>query len=239
MKDFELKPAADHGLSFGERLRSPKRESGLLQTAGHWLWAFASRAYLHLWHRLEVHGREFLPQGPPFVMVANHASHLDALVLAAPLPLAIRHRVFPLAAGDVFFEGALVSSFAASFLNAIPLWRKRTTPKAFKELRQRLVDEPCAYILFPEGARSRDGNYMRFKPGVGMLLAGTSVPLVPCHLSGCFEACPAGAVIPRPRKITLRVGAPLQFDDVPNERQGWEKIVAQVGARIRKLGGES
>jgi 1-acyl-sn-glycerol-3-phosphate acyltransferase len=234
--EFELKPAADHGLSLGERLRSPRRESGLFETVGHVLWGLATRAYLRIWHRLEVHGRAHLPAEPPFVMVGNHASHLDALVLAAPLPLRLRDRVFPLAAGDVFFESAARSVLAAGLINAIPLWRRKSTPRALQELRQRLLSEPCGYILFPEGARSRDGNYLRFKPGVGMLVAGTSVPLIPCHLRGCFEAMPPNVRLPRPHKITLRIGAPLRFPDVPNERSGWETIIRQVETSIRRLG---
>src|SRR5262245_32367789 len=148
MRDFELKPAADIGLSPAERLRSPQREGGLIETAGHLFWGFATHAYLRLWHRLEVHGRENLPASPPFVLVAKHTSHLDALVLAAPLPLRIRDRVFPLAAGDVFFESAILSAFAAGFLNAIPLWRRKRTPRAMQDLRRRLLEEPCGYIIF-------------------------------------------------------------------------------------------
>jgi len=236
MRDFDLKPAADIGLTPGQRLQSPKRESGLLQTIGHGLFALTVRTYLHLWHRLEVHGRENLPGEPPFVIVANHASHLDALVVGAPVPLALRDRVFPLAAGDVFFESAAVSVFAAGFINALPLWRRRSTPRALQELRQRLLDEPCAYILFPEGGRTRDGSYLRFKPGVGMLVAGTDAPIIPCHLSGTFEACPAGIILPRPHKIVLRVGEPLRFPSVPNTRDGWQTVITQVEAAIRKLG---
>jgi 1-acyl-sn-glycerol-3-phosphate acyltransferase len=236
MRDFDLKPAADLGLTPGQRLLSPKRESGLLQTIGHWLFALAVRVYLRVWHRFEVRGCENLPGEPPFVIVANHASHLDALVVGAPVPLALRDRVFPLAAGDVFFDKAVVSVFAAGFINALPLWRRRSTPRALQELRQRLLDEPCAYILFPEGGRTRDGNYLRFKPGIGMLVAGTDVPVVPCHLKGTFEACPAGTFIPRPRKIVLRIGAPLRFPNVANDREGWDAVITHAEAAIRELG---
>ena len=236
VQDFDLRPAADIGLTALERWRSPKRESGLVQTAGHLLFAFATGAFLRIWNRLEIHGRENLPKEPPFIMVANHASHLDALVLAAPLPYAIRDRVFPLAAGDIFFQSAVESALAAGFINAIPLWRKKSTPKALQELRERLVSEPCVFLLFPEGARTRDGNYLRFKPGVGMLVAGSDVPIVPCHLRGTFEACPAGRIFPTPHKITINIGQPLRFPDVPNDREGWDIIIGQVEKKIRKLG---
>ncbi len=236
MQDFDLKPAADLGLTLAQRWRSPKRESGLVQSAGHFLFAFATRTFLRLWNRLEIHGQKNVPREPPFIVVGNHASHLDALVLAAPLPYGIRDRVFPLAAGDIFFQSAVVSALAAGFINAIPLWRKQSTPKALQELRQRLVNEPCVYLLFPEGARTRDGNYLRFKPGVGMLVAGSTVPVVPCHLRGTFEACPAGRFFPLPRKIAITIGQPLRFPDVANNREGWDIIIGQVEKKIRELG---
>ena len=235
MGKWEYEPARDLGLNTAERWQSLHRESDLFETGCHMAWACGVRLYLRLWHRFEVEGRANLPAAPPFVMVGNHASHLDALLLAAPLPLGIRDRVFALAAGDVFFEKKVRAAFATTFINALPLWRRRSTGKALAELRQRLVEEPCAFIIFPEGARSRDGRMLKFKPGAGMILAGTDVPVIPCHLRGAFEACPAGTNVPRPRKIQMRVGEALRFADVPNERDGWERIAADLQDAVQRL----
>ena len=120
-------------------------------------------------------------------MIANHASHLDAVLLASVLPCRLCDRVFPVAAGDVFFNTPGMSLFAANLLNALPMWRKNCGSHALKDLRKRLVDEPCGLILFPEGARSRDGSLLPFKVGLGMLIAGTSVPVIPCYLDGAFR----------------------------------------------------
>ena len=60
------------------------------------------------------------------VLLANHASHLDALILAAPLPLGIRDHVFSLAAGDVFFEKALTAAFATT----MSTWPKSFTARS-------------------------------------------------------------------------------------------------------------
>src|SRR5260370_23374274 len=192
-------------------------------------WAFI-RTYLALWHRLRIVDRRHLPDRLPFVLVANHASHLDALVLASPLPWWLRDRIFPIAAGDVFFEVPAVAAFAALAVNALPMWRKNCGPQAMRELRQRLTEEPCAYILFPEGGRSRDGKMRPFKSGLGMLVAGTEVPGVPCHLRGCFAALQAGSKLPRPRPIELRVGPPLTFCSISNQRAGWEHMSASFRA---------
>ena len=239
MDDFDLRPARDLGLAPLERLRSVRRESGPFLTACHYLWGATARTYFNVWHRLRVHGRDRLPVEPPFVLCANHSSHLDALVLAAPLRLALRDRVYALAAGDVFFESAVPTAFAAGFINALPMWRNRRVARALQELRDRLVGDPSGFILFPEGARSRTGDYLPFKSGIGMLVAGTGVPVIPCHLSGTSEALPAGRKIPRPRRITMRVGEPVRFADVPNGKAGWTQVAAVVEERVRALGREA
>ena len=239
MHEWKLQPAKDLGLPFAKRLRSLQRESSLLETGGHLVWWSFVRGYLGLYHRLRILGRERLPAKPPFILAANHASHLDALVLAAPLPMRLRDRIFPIAAGDVFFETPVMSAFAAGLLNALPMWRKHCGPHALQELRERLVTEPCAYILFPEGGRTRDGKTMPFKPGIGMLVAETGVPVIPCHLHGTFEALPPNTKWPRFRPITLRIGEPLVFSSVANQRSGWQAIAADIGAAIQRLAPES
>jgi 1-acyl-sn-glycerol-3-phosphate acyltransferase len=235
MKQWEYKPARDLGSHGGKRFRDPRRESGLLATAGHLCWWGLVRAYLRFYHRLEIVGRERLPAAPPFVLISNHASHLDALVLAAPLPTAHRDQIFPIAAGDTFFETPLLTAFAALLLNALPMWRRRCGRHAMEELRRRLVEEPCAYILFPEGTRSRTGEAASFKSGLGMLVTGTRVPIVPCRLEGTFEALPPGRKFPRPRKIRLLIGEPLVFESAENGREGWERVAKECEDAFLRL----
>jgi 1-acyl-sn-glycerol-3-phosphate acyltransferase len=236
MQDFDIRPAKDIGLRTWDRLSSVRRESGPVTSALHTAWAVAGRAYFALWHRLQVIGRERLPAEPPFVICSNHSSHLDALALASPLRFDVRSRVFALAAGDVFFESAFAIAFAAGFINALPVWRKKRTPHALRELRDKLLGTPCGFILFPEGGRSRDGDMLPFKSGMGMLVAGTPVPVIPCHITGSSEAMPAGVRFPRPKRITIRVGEPLTFSDVSNDKIGWERIVRVVEDRVKRLG---
>lgn len=232
MEKWKMQPARDLGLPAGKRLRSLQRESGLVSTVFHLAWWTFVRSYMAVWHRLTIHGRENIPAEPPFILVANHSSHLDALVLASPLPWRLRDHIFPIAAGDVFFETPLVASFAAGMLNALPMWRKKCGPHDLQALRQRLVDDACAYVLFPEGKRSRDGKMAPFKAGLGVLVAGTPVPVIPCYLEGCYEALHADTKWPRPRHITVHIGKPLVFSDIPNDREGWLHIAAATEAEV-------
>jgi 1-acyl-sn-glycerol-3-phosphate acyltransferase len=235
VENWQLKPAHDLGLSAAERFKGLRRESGLIATGLHLAWWSLVRGYMRIWHRLTVRGREHIPASPPFILVANHTSHLDVLVLGSALPWWLSDRVFPVAAGDVFFTSPLRSALSATILNALPMWRKKCGPHALHDLRSRLLEDPCAYILFPEGCRSRDGAMLPFKPGLGMLVAETAVPIVPCYLDGCFEALRPETIWPRRRRISLHIGESVSFANVRSNRSGWEYIAHETETRVRSL----
>lgn len=92
-----------------------------------------------------------------------------------------------------------------------------------------------AYSLYLEGTRSRTGEMTRFRPGLGALVAETTVPVNPCYLSGCFGALCPEYKRPRMSPITVRVGKPLTFEAVKNDREGWIQIAAETEAAVREL----
>jgi 1-acyl-sn-glycerol-3-phosphate acyltransferase len=208
MMEWKLRPARDLGLAPGDRLRSLSRERGLVGMAANAVWRRALRLYLRLFHRLEVEGLDNLPP-PPFVLIANHSSHLDALVLAGSLRGEAARAAHALAAGEVFFGSGAGAAFAAYAINALPIWRGRTRRGDLQTLRERLVEDRLVYILFPEGTRSRTGEMGPFQPGLATLVAGTSVPVVPCWIEGAHAAWPPQRRWPRPGRLGLRIGAPL------------------------------
>jgi 1-acyl-sn-glycerol-3-phosphate acyltransferase len=232
--DWQFKTARDHALTPRERLASLKREGGLASLACHWLWRQVIRFYLRAFHRLSVTGLDNLPE-PPFVMVANHASHLDILALATVLPARYLERVHPIAADDAFFSSFASSVFAAFAVNAFPLKRKAARPKDLALLRARLVEDRLIYILFPEGTRSRDGQMAPFKAGIGALLAASEVPVVPCFLAGAFAALPAHRRLPLPRPLRLSLGKPLSFAQSANDRAGWFAVAQTCESEVRRL----
>jgi len=238
MEPWNLEPAHDTGLTPSERFRSVRRESGLLESLAHHASFSLIRSYFAIAHRLTIVGRDRLPMHGPFVLAANHCSHLDALALGAALTPRHRERAFPIAAGDVFFQTKVTSTFAAIVLNALPMWRKNCGKHALADLRLKLQEERAIFIIFPEGGRSRNGSMMPFKHGLGMLVAETAVPVVPCGLVGTFEALPAERNIPRPVAIKLTIGDPVQFASTSNDRAGWSQIAASVETQIRDLVGQ-
>ncbi len=239
MEPWKLEPARDTGLTPAERFRSVRRESGLLESLAHHVCFSLIRSYFAIAHRLTIIGCEKLPAHGPFVLAANHCSHLDALALGAALTPRHRERAFPIAAGDVFFQTKVTSTFSAIMLNALPMWRKNCGPHALAELRRKLQEEKAIFIIFPEGGRSRSGAMMPFKHGLGMLVAETNVPVVPCGLVGAFEALPPQRNFPRPVAIKLMIGDALEFASTSNDRPGWSQIAANLESRVRDLVGQS
>ena len=99
--------------------------------------------------------------------------------------------------------------------------------------------EPAIYILFPEGTRTRDGKMGKFKPGLGRIVAASSVPVVPCYLDGAFRALPPSGRFPAPARLTLRVGEPLVFSGMPDDRRGWTEITGRLEAAVTELASQA
>ena len=234
MSEWRFRPARDHGLTPAERMRSAAREPGLGGVALAAAWRGLVRLYLRLFHRLEVTGREHLPR-PPFVVVGNHSSHLDALTVAAALPPALARRAFAMAAGDTFFNSLFASAFAAYAVNALPVWRGSTTEADIAAWRARLEEDRAVLILFPEGTRSRTGVMGRFRPGIGALVAGRDLLVVPCFLHGAHAAWPPGRRWPRPGKLRLRFGPAVRFADAAADRAGTLAVAAACETAVRAL----
>ena len=213
MEAWHYEPTPDFDKAPIERLKNFPRHPDLLVYAARGLVNLVIRGLLRVWHRYEVVGRENLPREGSFVMVANHSSHLDAPAMLCALPLGKIHRAFPAAARDYFFTNLSKLVFSAIVVNAMPFDRKDNPQQSLALCRQLLESPGHVLILFPEGTRTLDGTIGRFKPGVGFITAGTTIPIVPCHLAGAFKAWPKGKLIPRPRKLKLVIGTPVTFPD--------------------------
>ena len=235
MNGWEFHPARDHDLHGIELHRILQREGGLAESVTRLLWWCGLRIALPLWHRLQVTSRQNLPAEPPFVLIANHTSHLDALVLASLLPAGWRDDVFPVAARDAFFEDRTTAAFADWFLNALAIRRCSARAHDLEEMRNRLTSGRAVFIVFPEGTRSRTGRIQPFHGGIGRLVAQTDVPVVPCHLDGCFRALGPGRRFVRPVKITLKIGLPIRFTAVPDDRAGWDAIAQRLREAVEEL----
>jgi 1-acyl-sn-glycerol-3-phosphate acyltransferase len=235
MVPWHYDPPVDLEQPLMERLRRFPREPDMLVFGLRWSAAAVVRAWLRLYHRLTVVGRENLPLGRSFVMVANHASHLDTLCMLSAVPMTRLHRAFPAAARDYFFVNRLRTVMAAVVANALPFDRG-LDPRDSLDVCTHLLDNPGnILIVFPEGTRSANGTLHDFKPGIGLLLAGRDVPVVPCYLDGAAAAWPKGAWLPRPRAVRLTIGTPHTYAHLPPTKESAKRICRDLHDSVLSL----
>jgi 1-acyl-sn-glycerol-3-phosphate acyltransferase len=235
MKRWRYTPAADLGQPMSERLRQFPREPDMFVYALRSLVSLVIRAALRVYNRFDVIGAEHLPRNRSFVLVANHSSHLDAVCLLAALPFRQLHRAFPAAAADYFFQSVPRTWIASIVVNALPFARSAQVRQSMNICAGLLAMPGNVLIIFPEGTRSRDGALQEFKSGIGALVAGCDVEVLPCYLHGAFEAWPKGRRLPRPRKVQLVIGAPRNFAARGNDKAAISAIATELRAAVEQL----
>jgi 1-acyl-sn-glycerol-3-phosphate acyltransferase len=169
------------------------------------------RALLRLYTRFEIVGHENIRTNRSFVMVANHSSHLDAVCLLAALPIRKLGRAFSAAAEDYFFRNLSRRWIASVVVNALPFSRHHHVRESLEVCRDLLGDPGTILVVFPEGTRSTNGEIHEFRPGIGALVAGRDISVIPCYLEGTARVWPKGNYLFRPHKVRLIIGEPRQY----------------------------
>lgn len=233
--DWKYDTARDSGLSLVDRLKMCPREPDPPIYAARTAAAVAIRAALRIYNRFDIAGREHLPANGSFVLVANHASHLDTVALLSALPLRSLHRSYPIAARDYFGANDVRLALTAIIANVM-LFDRNSKGMADLELCQQMLDERgTVLVMFPEGTRSLDGRVGRFRRGIGRLLAGAHYPVLPCYLDGTFRAWPKGSLIPRPARVRLAIGEPRTYERVERTDAGALHICADLRGAVLDL----
>jgi len=182
--------------------------------------------------KIQIHGRELLDNvEEPFIVIANHSSHLDASLVLGALPRRLSKHVATGAAADYFFDKRLKGMTTSLFFNAYPVERKGA--RTHKGLTGRLLDAGIPLLIFPEGTRSRTGAMGQFKPGVAGLSISRGVPCIPMALVGAFAAWPYNRSVPPTNHphIHVVIGHPLTAlpgETVEDFSQRMQRDVAEL-----------
>ncbi|MGA0611375.1 MFS transporter [Caldimonas sp. KR1-144] len=173
-----------------------------------YLLRFLALIVSRLMYRFRVAGDEHIPTEGPALLVCNHVSFVDPILLMAASPRPIRfvmdHRIFATPVLGWIFRLAKAIPIAPQSEDA------QTYERAFAEAR-RALDEGELLLVFPEGAITRDGALQPFKGGVMKILETHPVPVVPLALTnlwGSFFSRAGGAAMTQPfrRGLWSRVG---------------------------------
>jgi 1-acyl-sn-glycerol-3-phosphate acyltransferase len=138
---------------------------------------------MHTIYRLEKSGLENIPESGPAVLVCNHVSYVDALVIAAACPRPVRFVI------DQQIFRIPVLSFIFRTGRAIPIAPAREDPEALARAYDQIakaLEQGDVIGIFPEGKITHDGQLSAFKPGVKKIVDRTPVPVVPLALQGLW-----------------------------------------------------
>ena len=167
--------------------------------------------FLRLMFRPKVVGVENIPKKGPVILASNHLAVIDSFIL----PLVLKRSVVFIGKSEYFTGKGLKGKFIAKFMlsvGTIPVDRSggRAGDAALKAGLSRL-NEGEMFGIYPEGTRSPDGRLYRGKTGVARLALEAGAPVVPVAMIGTNKAQPIGKRLPKPMKIHIVIGKPIDF----------------------------
>lgn len=188
----------------------------------------------YVWSVLTVHThgmRNLDSVKPPFLVVANHSSHLDAPLVFGALPRRLSKHLATATAGDYFFDTWYKALPTTLFFNSFPVQRQGHQNRSGKRgLAGELLSNGVPVLLFPEGTRSRTGAMTTFTPGAAALSISRNAPVLPIALVGAYAAMPYGANYPVPGRPHVHVvfGRPLRAAPKEIARQFSDRLYRYV-----------
>ena len=147
---------------------------------------------------LNVRHKERLPKKGPAIIIANHNSHLDTLVLISLFQLKFLPIVHPVAAADYFLKNKFMAWFAQEVVGIIPINRQGLKKDSDPLIPcYHALDQNQILILFPEGTRGEPEQLSTFKRGISYLAEQyPHVPITPVFMHGLGKALPKGNIFP-------------------------------------------
>lgn len=187
--------------------------------------------------RLRVDGAHNLPAEGPAIVVANHVSFFDSVLLmfALPRPVAVL--------GKAEYTDNRITNWLFCGAGMIPIRRENPADlvQAFEQVGE-VLDRGEVIGVFPEGTRSRDGLLHRGHSGAAHLSLTTGAPLVPVGIIGTDQILPTGASIVRPfRRATISVGRPISpatMGFTKSTNRARRELTDRVMAEIRRECGQ-
>ncbi len=170
--------------------------------------------------RLRAYGQERLPESGGALLLSNHQSYMDPLLMG----VAVR-RPLTFMAREPLFRNPLFSALIRS-LGAFPV-RQGAPDKSSIRQAIHLLKSGRFVALFPEGTRTWDGKVQPIRGGFRLLVRRANVPVIPVALQGAFEAWPRVRRLPRPGRIRVRFGRAIP----PEEMEHWSDEEAALRVR--------
>jgi 1-acyl-sn-glycerol-3-phosphate acyltransferase len=197
--------------------------------------------FLRLLARAAVKGAEHIPATGPAILASNHLSVIDSIYLPLMLP-----RPVTFAAKSEYFTGTRMRDRVVSaYLRST---NQLSTDRAGGRAAQEMLEAAVSHLgsgelfgIYPEGTRSPDGRLYRGRTGVGYLALHSGAPVIPVAMIGTDRILPPGHKVPRPGRIEIRIGKPIEFAEFSGQTAGarQRRAVTDVVVRaIQELSGQ-
>jgi 1-acyl-sn-glycerol-3-phosphate acyltransferase len=155
---------------------------------------------------LKTFGRENIPRRGGALLLANHQSYLDPVLVAVQL-----RRPVSFMAKSELFEQSKFFTWLIRSLHAFPVKRRTADVGAMKEALARL-SEGNILNMYPEGTRTETGEIGPILPGIALVVKRADVPVIPVVIDGSYYAWGKGSKKPQAHPIRIMYGKPLELD---------------------------
>src|SRR3954468_21220415 len=163
-------------------------------------------AISQIWFRFKFSGKGHVPVEGPVLLVSNHQSNLDPVLVGVACPRQLKY----LARQGLFFWPF---SLWIRSLGAVPIDREKGALAGIRTTLQ-LLKEGEAVLVFPEGSRTPDGKLHALLSGFCLLARRSKATIVPCGIEGAFDALPRGSAFPRLAPIRLEFEKPISPKEI-------------------------
>ncbi len=214
-------------VSFRELIRGCPGKSVL-----RWLWFQLARLICGIWfklfYRLRISGQEHMPLTGPVLIVANHQSFLDPVIIGLatgrrPAHMLARSNLF-----KPFFMGWLLKS-----LNGVPVERGTADLASMRRCIE-ILKEGTSLAIFPEGTRTEDGELLPLKAGTLLIARRAGAVILPLAIAGSFEAWPRSRKLPHLfGRVRACFGEPVAIE--PLMEMGGAKALEQLHGSLAAM----
>src|SRR3954463_2888370 len=181
-------------------------------------------AISQVWFRFQFRGKGYVPFEGPVLLVSNHQSNLDPVLVGIACPRQLKY----LARQGLFFWPF---SLWIRSLGAVPIDREKGALAGIRTTLQ-LLKQGEAVLVFPEGSRTPDGKLHELLPGFCLLARRSGASIVPCGIEGAFDALPRGSAFPRLASIRLEFEKSISPKEV--SQMSDRELVDVVRGRIER-----
>ena len=195
--------------------------------------------------KLRVDGLEHLNSlKGPVMFAVNHQSHMDTPAVMIAMPPKWRYRTAPAMSKDFFkphffpdgftrkrvFWNSLWYYLACQFFNAFPIPQRETGTRQTLRYMGEVLADGYSVLIFPEGARHKEGEIAPFMPGIGMMGARLGVPVVPVRIEGLDKVLHPKMKWPKQGPVHVTFGAPLTL-----QGEDYAGLAKRVEEAVRAL----